>query len=175
MYLPSGWITMRTPNLDLFDPKTEKKPARELASPLDNYPTIEKQISLSPTQEPPVFAQMMGIAPIKTDQNSTKKSPESEEKITTSQTHKNTNSQHHKLTNLIATVEEKPDKFASFRCPPSVLSKVDEIKYLLKKRYGIKVKDYELFGLGLADIFWDIEHGEEKTELIQALEVKSKK
>ena len=35
---------MKAPNLDLFDPNAERKPARELGSPLDNYPRIEKQI-----------------------------------------------------------------------------------------------------------------------------------
>ena len=56
----------------------------------------------------------------------------------------------------------KPVATTTFRLPPEILAKFDEVYYLIKSRYKSKAKRYAIVIAALALLFWDFEtHGKD--------------
>lgn len=83
-----------------------------------------------------------------------------------------TNLQTNKLTSLqtyiLTILDDKASDVGSFRMSVTLLDKIDDILYLLKKRHKIKIAKKDLIAIALAFAFWDFETNGKESGIVKA-------
>ena len=103
--------------------------------------------TLSPVREEPVFARAMGIAPSE---------PTLLRKVAKSnQLARDLKMYTSKHVYIGRFMDERASEVLSVRSPIGLLSELDEIQYLLKKRHQIKVSKHKIAVAALLTSFWD--------------------
>ena len=101
------------------------------------------------------------------------------DKLTNLQPDKQASLQTSKLTNLqtymAEYLDEKATGVGSFRMSVTLLDKIDDVQYLLKKRFNIRLDKKQIVALALAFTFWDLERKGKKSRLVRANEVSGKR
>jgi len=143
---------MKTPNLDMFDPNAEQKPVRELSSPLDNYPRIEK-----PTSQSAKSVSRVSKPTIPKVNTLAKDARKQESKIERKQDF------------LRNWLDMKAAETTSFRYPPELLEKLNEVQYQLKSRHKAKATKNAILIAALAYIVWDFEKQGSDSILVDSL------
>ena len=143
---------MKVPNTELFDPNAQQKPARELSSPLDSYPRIEKQAPIS----------------VKPASKTTRPKAEAIAKGARKQESKIARKQDF----LQGWLEMKASDTTSFRYPSELLERLNEVQYQLKSRHKAKVTKNDILIAALAYVVWDFEQNGQDSILVESLTAK---
>ena len=94
------------------------------------------------------------------------------DKLTNLQPDKQASLQTSKLTNLqtymAKYLDEKAMGVGSFRMSVTLLDKIDDVQYLLKKRFKIRLDKKQIVAMALVFTFWDLERKGKKSGLVRA-------
>ena len=102
-------------------------------------------------------------------QTTQKKPAKSEDKKENIQTSKHSNKSTSKHVYIRSFLDEKAGDTVTFRLPPELMEKFEEIQSLITINYKTRLKRYEVVVTALAFLFWDFEENGEKSELYKLL------
>jgi hypothetical protein len=176
---------MRKVPVELFAPDAPtpvEKPVPALASPMDDLPRIERPISSTPPpqeklEKPKQALPTTGVFTRLAELNDEKKSPQADmtasgqvSKSASLQVDKHASLQVDKSAGPQADMtresyirgwlEMKASKRLTFRCPPDIWGKIEELKVQVHQRHKVKLSAAAMLTAAMASLFWDIEHND---------------
>lgn len=165
---------MRPIRIEDFDPKAPQtlpanKPVPALRSPMDNLPRIEKPTHPTPPPAQALIAKDAETASPRVDMSTRPPVHMS----TSGQDYKSTSPHVDMSTNKQEYIRQflqmKSSETPTFRCPPSLWEKVEELQYLFHKRHKMKLSTAALMVAAMASLFWDIECDEQGSDSYKLL------